>query len=74
MFEFNQKMVKLKNENEKNEHILNNIKDNPGIKHRNLLLLTKLHNRTLSNILLDLESKSDIKIIRINNSNIIRYF
>ncbi len=74
MFEFNQKMTKLKKEYEKNEHILNIIKDRPGIKYRDLLLLTKLNNRTLSNILLGLESKSDIKVIRINNSNIIRYY
>lgn len=74
MFEFNQKMTKLKKEDEKNEHILNIIKDRPGIKYRDLLLLTKLNNRTLSNILLGLESKSDIKVIRINNSNIIRYY
>jgi predicted transcriptional regulator len=54
--------------------ILKIIDSFPGIRYRDILRLTNLNNGTLSHHLSILEKRSIIKIGRIENSNITRYF
>ena len=54
--------------------ILKIINSFPGIRYRDILRLTNLNNGTLSHHLSILEKRSIIKIGRIENSNITRYF
>lgn len=54
--------------------ILKIINSFPGIRYRDILRLTELNNGTLSHHLSNLEKCSVIKIGRIENSNITRYY
>jgi predicted transcriptional regulator len=60
--------------NDKNRLLLKIIDSYPGIRYRELLRITKLNNGTLSRHLAALENCSTIKVIRLRNSNIIRYY
>ena len=63
-----------KEKNDKKKLLLNVIDLYPGIRYRELLRITKLSNGTLSRYLASLEICSTIKVIRLKNSNIIRYY
>jgi predicted transcriptional regulator len=54
--------------------LLKIINFSPGIRYRELLRITSLNNGTLSHHLSTLEKCSTIKIIRLQNSNITRYY
>jgi predicted transcriptional regulator len=63
-----------KETNDKKKLLLKIIDLYPGIRYRELLRTTNLNNGTLSRYLANLENCSTIKVMRLNNSNIIRYY
>jgi predicted transcriptional regulator len=63
-----------KEKNDKKRILLKIIDLYPGIRYRELLRKTNLSNGTLSRYLANLENCSTIKVIRLKNSNIIRYY
>jgi predicted transcriptional regulator len=65
---------KTDQKNDKRSIILKIINLFPGIRYNDLIRATKLTNGTLSHHLSALEKNSIIKIIRIKNSNITRYY
>jgi predicted transcriptional regulator len=63
-----------KEKNDRKKLLLKIINFSPGIRYRELLRITSLNNGTLSHHLSTLEKCSTIKIIRLQNSNITRYY
>jgi predicted transcriptional regulator len=74
IFEESLSYSKLAQNNDKRNTILKAINFFPGIRYNDLIRATNLTNGTLSHHLTTLEKRSVIKIIRIKNSNITRYY
>lgn len=64
----------LKNDQSNRFKLLNLIQSFPGIRYNDLIRLTGFTNGTLSHHLATLEKNSIIRILRLENSNITRYF